>query len=342
MLSYILPLPGAEIVHLYRAEWEDTHRQPELDVCIWKEYIVEEGFPGGNGHDNDLVTAMNVLSIEPRVERDYWILQVIVERFIGTLAACDAEVVGYKELSLNEFEAEFGGLGHKRVRVRLDAETPSAKHHFDRWLVEMRARHPPGPHAGRPRTEAPAEAGLSEVWPGERAATAHTWICRASEAVAVLSDPNGLRRAMQELEVAGFGGGAISLLALAAHPQAKQSIERCFRPEDARCYVGGVAGVFAAAAPGRALGSTFAGAMAGRAPVGLRGLLAPALGRDHLDQIEQELSRGGIVIWVAGSDPAAGKRALGLLAEMGASEPHLHRIRQQWSVRETLSRAVRP
>ncbi len=345
MLTYILPLPGAEIVRLYRAEWEDTHGQPELDTCIWKEYLVEEGLSGGNGHDNDLVTAMAILSIEPRVERDYWILQVIVECFIGTLAACHAEVVGYRELSLGEFEAEFGGLGHKRVRVRLDASTPLAKHHFDHWLVEMRARHPLSPQAGRPRVEAQAEAAradLPQVWPGEETTTARSWICRASEAVGIFPDPDGLRRAVQQLEISGFGRAAFSLLALAGHPKAKQAIQRCFRPNEDPCYVGGVAGAFAAVATGRALGSAFASAIAGRASASLRGLLTPAIGRDHLVRIEEGLSRGGIVIWVAASDPFAGERALALLTEMGAAEPHLHRLRQQWSVREIPSRAVQP
>jgi hypothetical protein len=147
MPTYLLAVPAAEAVRLFRAEWEAAYGQPELDISLWKEYVIEEGFAGGasaapDARKSDLVTAVSTLSIEPRMERDYWMLQVIVERVLGPLADCEDEVVGFREMTLEEFAAEFGAPGRKLLRVRLDASTPAAKHHFDRWLADMQKRHP--------------------------------------------------------------------------------------------------------------------------------------------------------------------------------------------------------
>ena len=147
MLTYLLALPASEALRLFRAEWEVAYGQPELDTSLWKEYVIEEGFAGAasatpDARKSDLVTAVSILSIEPRIERDYWMLQVIVERVLGPLADCEDELVSYRELTLDEFAAEFGAPGRKRQRVRLDASTPAAKRHFDRWLTAMQTRHP--------------------------------------------------------------------------------------------------------------------------------------------------------------------------------------------------------
>jgi hypothetical protein len=153
MPTYILALPAPEAVRLFRAEVEAACGQPELDTSLWKEYVVEEGFAGGaysapDAKKSDLVTAVSTLSIEPRVERDYWILEVIIERVLGPLAECENEVVSYREMTLDEVEAEFQAPGRKHFRVRLNASTPTAKHHFDRWLAEMHVRHPEKPPLG--------------------------------------------------------------------------------------------------------------------------------------------------------------------------------------------------
>jgi hypothetical protein len=153
MLSYILAVPAPEIVRLFRAEYEAAEGQPELDVSRWKEYAIEEGFAGGanaapEAAKSDLVTAVSTLSIEPRVEHDYWALQVTVERVLGPLADCEDEVVLYRELTLDELEAEFQAPGRKRAKVRLDVSTPAARQHFDRWLADMRTRHPEPAAAG--------------------------------------------------------------------------------------------------------------------------------------------------------------------------------------------------
>lgn len=147
MLTYLLALPALEVVRLFRAEWEAAFRQPELGIVLWKEYSIEENFAGGassfaDARKSHLVTAVSTLSIEPRIERDYWTLQAIVERVLGPLADYEDEVISYRELTLDAFEGEFAAPGRKRTRVRLDVETPVAKHHFDRWLAAIRARYP--------------------------------------------------------------------------------------------------------------------------------------------------------------------------------------------------------
>jgi hypothetical protein len=126
MLTYILALPGSEVVRLFRAEWEAAFGQPELNTSLWTEYAIEEGFAGGShtapdAKKSDLVTAVSTLSIEPRVEQDYWILQVIIERVLGSLADCENEVVSFRELTLDDIEAELRAPGRKHIRVRLDA-----------------------------------------------------------------------------------------------------------------------------------------------------------------------------------------------------------------------------
>jgi hypothetical protein len=69
MLTYILALPGSEVVRLFRAEWEAAFGQPELNTSLWTEYAIEEGFAGGShtapdAKKSDLVTAVSTLSIE--------------------------------------------------------------------------------------------------------------------------------------------------------------------------------------------------------------------------------------------------------------------------------------
>jgi hypothetical protein len=136
MPIHILVLPAAEAVRLLRSETIAAERQPELNVCASKEYIIQER------GDLDLVTELSTLSIEPRLERGYWVLKITVERALGPLAPRNEDALARRELNVDEFEAEMNAPGRKRILVRLETETAAAKRHFDAWLAEMRARHP--------------------------------------------------------------------------------------------------------------------------------------------------------------------------------------------------------
>lgn len=147
MPTYILILPGAEVVRLLRAETVAAFGQPEINMSAWKEYLIEEKFePGTPGiherGDYDLVTAVAVLNIEPRVERNYWVLKVIIERPLGSLGPQDEAQLARMEMTLDEFEADMRSAGRKRITVRLVVETSDARQHFDLWLTDLRSRHP--------------------------------------------------------------------------------------------------------------------------------------------------------------------------------------------------------
>lgn len=368
MPTYILALPGMEVVRLLRAETEAAHGQPELNVSVWQEYVIEEQFERSayslhDGEEFDLVTAVAILSIEPRRERDYWTLRTIVERALGPVAARQEGAFARSEMTLDAFDAELRSTGSKLITVRLDAETVTAKEHFDRWLADMRARHPAAAPPGRKRAEAegaavsaPEQADTSEAAPSRT-----RWTYGAKEAVGVFADADALERAVDELELSGFDRAALSVLS--ADARAKGRVEGLYRPiaeiedsTDARrgafvsrnsrtegeaaaigapFYVGGIAGAFAVIATGGALAPAFAAAIAGGAAgAGLGTLLATAIARRHVARVQAQLMQGGLVLWVGVADPATEKRALAILQKTGARDVHVHELHREWSMRD--------
>ncbi len=148
MNAYILKLPAAEVVRLLRAETESSHGQPELNTTAGKEYLIEEEFDCSvygipDGEQFDLVTSVATLTIEPRVESGYWILETAVERALGPVRTSEEDEMTPSELTLDEFEAELSSCEPEGVSVRLHVETSAVKPDFDRWLAEMQGRHPP-------------------------------------------------------------------------------------------------------------------------------------------------------------------------------------------------------
>lgn len=367
MKTYILALPALEVVHLLRAETEAAHGEPELDVgAPEKEYVIEEDFDRRayvlhDGEKFDLVTSIATLTIEPRVESGYWILEAAVERSLGPIPISQEDDLTRTELSLDEFEAELRAPGPKRVIVRLQVQTSAVKQDFDRWLAEMRARHPWKPEAAPPlaHMEHTSEEGqMSNTGENNE---------KVKEAVGVFRDANALEAAVDELEVSGFDRAAISVLATDA--QATQQVERFYRTvrdiedsgrtphgsfvsRDSRTegeasvvglpiYVGGCAGAAAVAAAGGALALAFAGALAGGlAGAGLGAIFAAAIARHHAANVREQLDKGGLVLWVNVPDAEAEKRAVTVLNKMGAKDVHVHEIKHDWgSVRSTLPQA---
>jgi hypothetical protein len=147
MVSYPLELPAEEVVRLLRAEIASEHGQPELNIIAAKDYVIEEDFDSTeygihDGEEYDLVTSIATLTIEPRVESGYWVLETVVERVLGPLRISKEDEFALKELNLDEFETELSSPGRKRITVRLEAQTPAVRQHFDRWLAKMRELHP--------------------------------------------------------------------------------------------------------------------------------------------------------------------------------------------------------
>jgi CBS domain-containing protein len=144
----VLRSSAPEIVRLLRDEMASANGQPELNLTISKEYISRKGArcrtkSAEPDPQLDLVTGVALLTIEPRRERDYWALRVEVETAVGLRAPTHAQLpVHPTGHVLDEFEEEMRSPKIQRIRLRLETDTPAARHHFDRWLSEMRKRHP--------------------------------------------------------------------------------------------------------------------------------------------------------------------------------------------------------
>ena len=148
MKTYILDISSKEVVRLVRREIATESGQPEFYHDAWEDYVVTEDFDRRAygircGREYSLVHVTAILDIEPRVERDYWTLKVVVKRTFGPEIVDDTNGFLGAKLTLDEFAAGFLVPGND-VTVRLEAETPEARKHFDRWLADMCARHPPG------------------------------------------------------------------------------------------------------------------------------------------------------------------------------------------------------
>jgi hypothetical protein len=90
-------------------------------------------------------------------------------------------------------------------------------------------------------------------------------------------------------------------------------------------YVGAIATVGAVVASGGALASVIAGAALAGAGGGLIGaVLAKLLGQHHARQIEEQLKRGGMVLWVRAFDPEHESRAMTILSQHSGRDVHVH------------------
>ncbi len=176
------------------------------------------------------------------------------------------------------------------------------------------------------------------------------------EAVGVFQNPDTLEATIDALEISGFDRAAISVLATGA--EAKAQINRfyhtlggledsgdathaAFVESDSRTeaeamavgiplYIGGFAGAAAIAATGGTLALAVAVTVAGAAAgAGLGGLLAAAIARRHSAQVQEQLHKGGLVLWVSVADADAEKRALAVLDKMGARDIHVHEINRE-------------
>ena len=81
------------------------------------------------------------------------------------------------------------------------------------------------------------------------------------------------------------------------------------------------AGVVAAAVTGTAI----AGALLGT-------VLSHWLDKSHAEHLQEQLDRGGLLLWVRTPDPETQQRALAILTRHSAHDVHIHRLpgKGQW------------
>ena len=107
--------------------------------------------------------------------------------------------------------------------------------------------------------------------------------------------------------------------------------------------IGGFGGAWAVAAAGGALlvaiGATVASGAVG---AGLGALLFHAVARRHAAAISEQMTQGGLILWVRAADQAAEKRALAVLQECGAGFAHTHLIDRPWGVEDSPLHGVQP
>lgn len=170
------------------------------------------------------------------------------------------------------------------------------------------------------------------------------------EAVAVMEDVTALEAAVAELEAAGFTAGDISLLAGHSTVESKlgRMYERVEELEDEPAaprhsfvsraqvdrregmLVGSMTTIPALLAAGTVVASAgaVAAAIAGTAATGalIGSILARWMDKRHAEWLEEQLERGGILLWVRTPDAAAERQALEILKQHAAHDIHIHDI----------------
>lgn len=146
MPTYTLRIDPEDIIRLVRAEIESSAGQPELYESAWEDYIIAEDFDHrayglDDGEQYSLVTDKAILNVEPRLEQNYWVLSVVVQKNLGPQIIDDENALLGAEMSMEEFESRFLAPGEGEVSVHLEAQTPQGKKHFDDWWAGLKKRH---------------------------------------------------------------------------------------------------------------------------------------------------------------------------------------------------------
>ena len=170
------------------------------------------------------------------------------------------------------------------------------------------------------------------------------------EAVAVFDDVSSLEAAVQDLRAAGFAQHAISLLA--AHAAVERKLGHMYTrveelEDDPRApRTAFVSGKNIDARENRLLGSltvlptviaagtvvatagAVAAAVVGTAIAGalLGTVFAHWMDQRHADWLQEQLDRGGILLWVATPTEADERKALDVLTRHSAHDIHIHEI----------------
>jgi hypothetical protein len=182
--------------------------------------------------------------------------------------------------------------------------------------------------------------------PTERQAT-------GTEAVAIFDDAETLESAIDELLSSGFDRADLSLLAsehaveeklghiyrkvreLEDNPSVPRtayvSTEAIGEAEGALIgglvYIGAVAAAGAIVASGGPIAVAIVAATMTGGAGGLIGFdLAKLVGRHHADHLQEQLRRGGLLLWVRTRDKNHEERAIGVLSKHSAHDVHTHAL----------------
>ncbi len=175
-----------------------------------------------------------------------------------------------------------------------------------------------------------------------------------TEAVAVFDDADSLEAAIDELMSHGFDRADISLLAseTAVEEKLGHRFEKVSELEDddrvprsayvstesrgdaeggligGLMYIGALAAAGATVASGGTLGAAIAGAAAMGGAGGLIGaVLAKYIEDQHAVHLEEQIDRGGLLLWVHTRDSAHETKAKQILKKHSAHDVHLHELR---------------
>lgn len=177
-----------------------------------------------------------------------------------------------------------------------------------------------------------------------------TEAARVREAVAVFDDVSGLEAAVEELRAAGFAERDISLLAAHAAVERKlgHMYERVEELEDdpraprtafvssksmdqrenrllgsltvlPTVLAAGTVVASAGAVAAAVVGTAVAGALLGT-------VFAHWMDRRHADWLQEQLDRGGILLWVRTPTEVEERKALDVLTRHSAHDIHIHEI----------------
>jgi hypothetical protein len=173
------------------------------------------------------------------------------------------------------------------------------------------------------------------------------------EAVGVFHDVRPFRDAVDELTSSGFDRATLSLLASQDTVEQKLghayhkvgdleenvSVPRAAYADDhsiaeARtgaigglAYIGAVAAAGVVVASGGGLAAAIAGAALAGGGGGLLGSIASHfIGQTHAENLQTQLDRGGLLLWVRTPDAEKERRALEILRKHGAEAVHIHAL----------------
>lgn len=176
-----------------------------------------------------------------------------------------------------------------------------------------------------------------------------------TEAVGIFADADALQAAIDELLISGFDRAELSLLANADTVEQKlgHAYKKVTELEDddgtpraayvahesvveaesaligGLFYVGAVAGAAAVVASGGAVAAAIAAAvMAGGTGGFIGAALAMLVGDNHARHLQEQLDRGGLLLWVRTRDRQHEDRAKTILTKHAGHDVHLHRLAQ--------------
>jgi hypothetical protein len=173
------------------------------------------------------------------------------------------------------------------------------------------------------------------------------------EAVGVFHDLEAFTDAVDELTSTGFDRAALSLLASQETVERKlgrayrrvsevegdASVPRAAYADDhslaeARtgaigglAYIGAVAAAGVVVASGGGLAAAIAGAAIAGGGGGLLGSIAARfIGQAHAENLQAQLDKGGLLLWVRTADADEERRALQILRKHGGQDVHVHEL----------------